>query len=189
MFWPKLQKIVLIGFIAAVVGLLIVWQVYGKSLDLEQLRQYIRDFGIWSPLIFITIFTIATIFIPSTPFMAIAGILFGFKYGLAYTIIGCFISSEIVFYISRKLGKEKIEKVLENKYLKPLKKYNKRLGSGGVWDLIILRFLPILPFNVLNILMGVSKMTNKNYTVGTFIGLIPSNLLGVYLGSLVTALL
>ena len=186
MFWPRLQKIILVVFIITIIGSLLVWYIYGKNLDLEQLRQYIKDFGIWSPLVFILIFAVATIFVPSTPFMAIAGILFGFKYGLLYTIIGCFISAELVFYISRKLGKEKVEQALEKQYLKPLKKYNVRLESGGVGDLIILRIIPFVPFNVLNILMGVSKINNKNYITGTFIGLIPSNIVGVYIGSFIT---
>ena len=86
----------------------------------------------------------------------------------------------------KKLGKKWVESVLEHKYLKPLNKYNKRLESGGAWDLIILRILPIMPFNVLNILVGVSKIKIESYIFGTIVGFIPSNILAVYLGSFIT---
>jgi uncharacterized membrane protein YdjX (TVP38/TMEM64 family) len=185
MFWQKLQNTAFIIFLILIIGSLLSYEIWGNGFDLEQTRQHVKNFGIWSPIIFIFLYTIGTIFIPSTPFMAIAGILFGFKYGLIYTLIGGFLSSIIVFIISRKLGKEKVEKILEHKYLKHLGEYNKRLEEGAIWDLIILRITPIMPFNVLNILMGVSRIKIKDYAIGTAIGLIPSNILTVYFGNII----
>lgn len=189
MKWQKLQKTVFIVFLVLVIGLLFIYEIFGDNFGLDQIRQYLKDFGIWAPLVFLVIYTFGTIFIPSTPFMAIAGILFGFKYGLIYTLIGGFLSSVIVFTFSRKLGKEKVENILENKYLKPLGKYNERLESGGAWDLVILRIVPIMPFNVLNILMGVSRIKTGDYVIGTMLGLIPSNILTVYFGNIISKIL
>ncbi|MBN2093828.1 MAG: TVP38/TMEM64 family protein [Candidatus Zambryskibacteria bacterium] len=182
--WQRLKKIVFIAFLVAIVASLIIYWVYGENFELENLKYHISEFGIWAPLIFIILFTISTIFIPSTPFMIIGGILFGFKLGFFYSITGGMASAIIVFYIARSLGKSNIEKILENKYLKPLDKYNGRLESGGIWDLIFLRLLPIMPFNVLNILMGVSKINLRNYIIGTLIGFLPNNALTIYLGIL-----
>lgn len=117
--------------------------------------------------------------------MAIAGILFGFKYGLIYTIIGGFLSAIIVFAISRILGKGRADIFLQHKYLKLLEGYNKRLGEGAIWDLIIFRVTPIMPFNILNILMGISRIKTQDFVIGTILGLIPSNILTVYLGILI----
>lgn len=186
MKWQKLQRVVFIVFIILVIGSLLIYEIFGEGFDSEQIRQYLKDFGIWAPLIFIILYTVGTIFIPSTPFMTIAGILFGFKYGFIYAIIGGFLSSIIVFIISRKLGKERVESILEHKYLKPLGKYNERLGSGGAWDLILLRMAPIMPFNVLNILMGVSRIKTGDYIIGTVLGLTPSIIITVYFGDFIT---
>ena len=41
--------------------------------------------------------------------------------------------------------------------------YNQKLENKGVLDLVVLRILPIMPFNVLNILMGVSRINIQNY--------------------------
>ncbi len=189
MFWPKLQKIVSAVFLIAVIASLIIYWIYGDTFDLEEIKYYLKDFGIWAPIVFIILFVLGTIFIPSTPFMIVGGAFFGFKLGLLYSIIGGMLSAVIVFYIARKLGREKIEKILEYKYLKPLGKYNSKLESGGIWDLAFLRLLPIMPFNVLNILMGVSKINLKNYLIGTLVGLLPNNAITIYLGTLAAKLL
>ncbi|MEK7200679.1 MAG: TVP38/TMEM64 family protein [Patescibacteria group bacterium] len=186
MFWQKLQRIIFVSFLVLIIGSLLVYEILGSGFDSGQARQYLKEFGIWMPLIFIVFYTIGTIFIPSTPFMAIAGILFGFKYGLLYTVIGGFLSSIIVFSISRNLGRKRAENLLENKYLKYVDKYNKRLEKDGIWDLIILRNTPIMPFNILNVLMGMSKIKTENYILGTVIGLIPTNILTVYFGDIIS---
>ncbi len=188
MKWQKLQRIISVIFLVLVIVSLLLYAIFGDSFDLGKLREYLKNFGIWAPLIFIILYIFATIFIPSTPFMAVAGILFGFKYGLLYTIIGGFFSSIFMFTVARQLGKTQVDKILKYKYMKYLDKYNKRLESGGTWDLIILRALPIMPFNVLNILMGVSRIKKSEYVIGTTIGLIPSNVLAVYFGNVISKL-
>lgn len=184
MFWPKLQRVVSIIFLAAVITLLIIYWIYGDNWNFDQAQNYLKSFGIWAPIVFIIIFTLGTIFIPSTPFMIVGGALFGFVFGLVYSIIGGMISAIIVFYVARNLNKSDVEKILQSKYLKPLEKYNGRLESGGMLDLVFLRLLPIMPFNVLNIIMGVSKINLRNYISGTLIGFLPNNALTIYLGTL-----
>ena len=186
MKWQKLQKVVFVVFLVLTISLFLLFQILGYDIDSEGIRQYLKDFGVWAPIVFIILYTLGTFFIPATPFMIAAGILFGFKYGLIYTIISGFFSSTIVFYISRKLGKEWVENILEHRYLKHLNEYNKRLETGAILDIMILRMTPIMTFNALNVLMGVSRITTRDYIVGTVLGLIPTNVLTVYLGTFVT---
>lgn len=182
------QRLVFMVFILIIIGSLLLYLAFDDNISLEQIRQNLNEFGIWAPLVFIAFYTIGAIFIPSTPFMALAGILFGFKYGLLYTMIAGLLSSTLVFWISRRLGKDQVEKILENRYFRYLNDYNKRLEKGPIWDLIILRMLPIMPSNALSILMGVSRIKTTDYIIGTLVGLIPSNILTVYLGSFIPKL-
>jgi len=168
---------------------MVAYFIFGDDVSTETLRQSIRDFGIWAPFLFIALYIVGTIFIPSTPFMVLAGFLFGFKYGIIYSLIGGSVSSILVFEISRKLGQPWVERTLQHKYLKILKKYNERLGSGAIWDLVILRVAPIMPFNILNMLMGVSRIHIKDYAVGTVFGLIPSIILTVYVGVIIAKII
>ncbi len=97
-----------------------------------------------------------------------------------------FISALLVFAFSRNLGKDWVDSIMRKKDLGLLEKYNKRLGSGGLTDLIVLRMAPIMPFNVLNVLMGISKISLRNYLLGTLFGLMPSIAITVYAGTFLT---
>lgn len=184
MKWQKWRKIVFIALVVLVVGLIIAFQFSEYNINPEDIRQYLKKFGIWAPSIFIALYTLGVIFLPATPFIVAAGILFGIKYGFIYTIIGSVLSSVILFNISRRLGKEWVENILEKKYFVRLNQYNQKLANNAVWDLVILRIIPFVPLNVLNILMGVSRIKTEDYVIGTILGLIPSNIVIVYFGNL-----
>ncbi len=164
---------------------LLIYNIWGEEVPINELKFYINDLGIWAPIVFTSLYTLATIFIPSTPFMALSGVLFGFKYGLLYTVIGGFVSAMFVFTLSRLLGATFSEKILKHERLKKIGDYNESIREHGLWSLIVLRIMPIMPFNVLNLLMGISKIKTRDYIIGTLIGLAPSNIVTVYFGSFV----
>ena len=173
-------------FIILVISASVSYLLWGDSISLETIRNHIDNFGIWAPIIFIVFYAVATIFIPSTPLMLLAGILFSFLNGLAYALIGGIISAIVLFLISRKLGASFVEKILQYKKMEIINSYNEEFSRGGVWTLIILRNMPIMPFNALNILMGISGIKTRNYIIGTAVGLIPTHLITIYAGNLLT---
>ncbi|HEY4480309.1 MAG TPA: TVP38/TMEM64 family protein [Candidatus Paceibacterota bacterium] len=183
--WQRLKQATFLLFVLLVITSLTFYFIFRENLSIDDLRLIIQGFGIWAPLIFMLLFSLGTIFIPSTPFMLAAGILFGLKYGFLYSMIAGLLSAIAVFSISRKLGKEWAENILQKNYMKKFEEYNKRLEKGATYDLIILRFLPIMPFNMLNIMMGISRISARDYVLGTIIGLIPSNIITVYAGTIV----
>jgi uncharacterized membrane protein YdjX (TVP38/TMEM64 family) len=121
--------------------------------------------------------------------MLIAGILFGFVYGFVYIFIGGVLSSIIVFIVSRKLGREWVEKILEHRYFVYLNGHNKKLENGSIWSIMVLRMTPIMPFSALSILMGVSRIKTGNYIIGTAVGFLPTAVLTVYLGTLISKII
>lgn len=184
MKFQKIQKIIFLVFISLIVGSLIGYKFGADNLDVNLVENEIKSFGIWAPFVFIMLYTITTFFLPSTPFMIIAGVIFGLKIGLIYVIIGGTISSISLFQISRYLGKNWVEDILQKRYFSHLGEYNKRLESGAIFDLVLFRLMPIMPFNVLNILMGVSRIKIGEYIIGTILGLLPSSILSVFFGDL-----
>ncbi len=186
MNWQKIQKY--ISILLVVMSIIFIVALYnkGNSVSLEDMQEKILGYGIWSPIIFLCIYVFITTFSPSSPFMAIAGVIFGFKYGMLYSAIGNLLSAVIMFYVSRALGKKLVDKILKHKYMRHIERYNSRLENSGLLDLILLRIAPIMPFNILNIIMGVSKIKIKVYVVGTIIGLLPSTFIAVYFGELIS---
>ena len=171
-------------FIGAIVLATILYFLDADKFSLGKLILFIDSFGIWAPISFIILYVVVSIFLPTTPLMALAGAVFGFKYGILYTTTGGLISSIITFQIARILGRPEVEELLtSNRLLSSLNKYDNKLESHGILTTIILRLLPVMPFNMLNIFMGISSVKRKDYMLGTLLGLLPSNLISVYFGS------
>jgi len=76
-------------------------------------------------------------------------------------------------YFRNKYGKKKI-----------IKKINKRIKTYGMWTVAVTRAIYIIPTNIINLSFPLSKITAKQYFLGTMIGLIPETLINVATGYL-----
>jgi uncharacterized membrane protein YdjX (TVP38/TMEM64 family) len=169
-------------FLFALIGIFILL----KSSNLENLENlnYLKkiiDYGEeLSPLKFILIYVLATIlFIPSYILSFNSAILFGFYHGIIYSIIGIFISSILVFSFARIFAKPFIENALKEKYNK-LYELDNFTEKNGFLSVLFLRILPI-PFILVNIITGFTKVKFKDYILATMLWMIPEVILIVYL--------
>jgi len=142
----------------------------------EILTKYIVSFGILSPLIFILIYTILTaLLFPGIILTFIGAALFGIWKGTLFSLIGATLGASICFVLSKSLGRRFIENIFEN--VKPYE----RLESKGFKTIFILRLIPIVPYNVLNFVSGVTKIRFKDYFLASFFGMVPGTFIYTYL--------
>lgn len=59
------------------------------------------------------------------------------------------------------------------------------IGEHGLKIVLLLRLSPLLPFNVLNYALGLTRVRLRDYVLGSAIGMFPGTALYVYIGSLV----
>jgi uncharacterized membrane protein YdjX (TVP38/TMEM64 family) len=64
------------------------------------------------------------------------------------------------------------------KYQK-LKAFDLAIGNGGLKIIVLMRLAPIFPINLFNYCMAVTKVSNRNFFLGTF-GLVPKRAVLVY---------
>lgn len=185
MIFSRVRHFLFLLFVASIVLGLFFYSAFGREFDVSDVRNYADWLGPLLPITFIVFYATLSIFIPTTPMMALSGILFGFWYGLLYTVLAGFISSFTTFYISRFLGKDFVDKILHRKFLAKLEKYDQKIAKNGFWTVTVLRMIPVMPFNVLNLLMGISRVSTRSYILGTLLGLAPSNVLAIYFGPII----
>jgi len=141
----------------------------------EGLRDYVASFGVFGPLVYMTMFSI----IPSGSIIAIAGgMAFGLYWGALYTMIGALIGATVAFYISRLLGRGAIEKLVKGK----LQKFDEGVEKGGFLLILILRLIPIIPFNAISLGAGLTRIKYSDYILSTMLGIIPGVLVFTNLG-------
>jgi uncharacterized membrane protein YdjX (TVP38/TMEM64 family) len=65
---------------------------------------------------------------------------------------------------------------------------DKRVGEEGWKIVFLLRLSPLVPFSILNYLLGVTRLSFRAYLGATATGMIPAILLYTYLGSALASL-
>lgn len=61
------------------------------------------------------------------------------------------------------------------------------VGEHGFKIVFLLRLSPLLPFNVLNYALALTRVRLRDYVLASLLGMLPGTVLYVYLGSLVTS--
>ena len=136
------------------------------------------------PLVFIIIYFCfyvfcATFSIPGAAILTLtSGFLFGFVIGSLVVSLGSTTGAVFSFLISRFLLKDFIQK----KFAKKLKRINEGLKKDGLFYMLSLRLVPIFPYVLINLLMGVTPISLKQYTIGSFLGMLPMTFVFVNAG-------
>jgi uncharacterized membrane protein YdjX (TVP38/TMEM64 family) len=122
---------------------------------------------------------------PAAPIIGIAsGALFGFWTGLAAVSLGFVIGSTLAFLGSRHLLRDWVKARLGNR----LAAFDRGFERHGPAYLLALRFNPLIPYWLVNLAMGVTRMRPRTYVPLTFIGLLPALFIYVNAGSHLAAI-
>ena len=166
---------------AIIAAIIIVAAFLMQKIGVSELRELIGEHVLFAPMIYVLCFAILPIFLFPVPILAVvAGAAFGLFAGSLYTIIGAMINSVLMFYIARFLGFRAVSDFTQNSKSKILK----TLGEhGGKFSLIlILRLMPLVPYNALNYACGVMNVSLREYVMATFVGIVPATFIMVNLG-------
>src|SRR3989344_6936025 len=168
--FSKIRRYLFITFAVLVIAGLLTSFLLGKNIPWNEIRSYVSE-STWAPVAFIVIYIGLSVFIPTTPLMAIAGLLFGFVWGIIYTTIAGFFAATLIFYISRKLGKDFVETMVDKERMDKFHSYYDKSSRHKIFTVALLRMLPIMPFNFLSLVLGVSRLSFYEYIAGTVLGL------------------
>jgi uncharacterized membrane protein YdjX (TVP38/TMEM64 family) len=117
---------------------------------------------------------------PAAPIIGIAaGALFGFWAGLAIVLAATTIGSTAAFHMSRTLLRDWVSVRLGHR----LAAVDRGFEAHGPAYLLALRFNPILPYWLVNLLMGLTAMRARTYVPLTLIGLMPATVLYAHAGT------
>ncbi len=178
-------KILQIGLVVIILGVfgLAAWYFFSlyDRFNVENLHSFISSFGVWAPLAFILIYIISA----PIPFLApiisaVAGLLFGAIPGTLLAMAAATSSAFIPFYLSRSLGREWVEKRIKSDKLQDA--YEKSEGKGGFLFVLLMRLIPVLPWEVQNYVAGLTKVTIPAFVLGTLLGIIPGTFSLAFLG-------
>lgn len=146
----------------------------------EQLEQFVESAGVLAPLVFVLAYAVLTVgMVPGSLLTVAAGALFGPVWGSVLTIIGASIGAMGAFAAARRLGRARVERRMGKRSVR----IDGWLTQSGFRAMLILRLLPVVPFNVVNYAAGLTAIRPRDYALATVIGIVPGTVAFVALGS------
>ncbi len=151
-------------------------------LNSENLDLFIRGFGPWALLVYALAYLVAS----PIPFMApilsaTGGLLFGPIPGALLAILVAAFTSLVPFIISRRLGREWVEAKMKGTRVDDI--YRKLNSGSGFTFVLLLRLVPVLPWEVQNYVAGVTRVPVPTYLAATILGSAPLTFCLAILGS------
>jgi uncharacterized membrane protein YdjX (TVP38/TMEM64 family)/rhodanese-related sulfurtransferase len=152
---------------------------FRDRLDPAALEAWVAGAGAAGPLLFIMIYALATVlFLPGAALTLVGGALFGPVAGTLYNLTGATIGAVIAFLAARHLAADWVRH-----------RAGPRLGGimGGVeaegWHFVAFtRLVPLFPFNLLNYVLGLTRIPLAQYALASALFMLPGAIVYTYLG-------
>ncbi len=160
----------------------VAWQWFW-SVDVATLRATIQNLGPWAPLASLGLMVVHA-FVPfPLEFLAIAnGLVFGAWWGIVITWVSMVVSSWAGYAVARFAG-PLVFRIAPGDRLERMEKWTRRRSD---WQLVAVRFIPIISFSVLNLAAGLLGIRFWRFTWTTAVGIIPIVVVSVLAGHLLT---
>jgi uncharacterized membrane protein YdjX (TVP38/TMEM64 family) len=144
---------------------------------------WIDSLGAIAPIAFILLYIIITVaFLPASVVTLGAGVVFGVLQGSLLVFIGAMLGATAAFLVGRYLARDWVSRKIANN--DKFTVIDDAIGQEGRKIIFLLRLSPVFPFNLLNYTLGLTKVSLRDYVLGT-VGILPGTVMYVYLGSLV----
>ncbi len=122
----------------------------------------------------------AALSLPGAAVMTLAGgALFGLVTGLVVVSFASTIGATLAFLMARFLLRD----FVQDRFADRLKKINAGIQSDGPFYLLTLRLVPVFPFFVINVVMGLTPISTRMFYIVSQLGMLPGTLVYINAGT------
>lgn len=170
--------------LAAVIGIVICLYLFAggqKYLDINIYQNLLQQSPWQTGGVFFILFMLGTGFsLPVTAILMVgSGMIFGTWIGLMISLTAMTLGGTMSMLTGRFLFRDMVER----RFTGYLDIINKGIEKEGAFYLFSLRLIPIFPFWVINLLLGVTSVKIPIFMFATFCGMLPVTLIFSYAGS------
>ena len=185
-------------WLVLLLALLGLWLAYwywdlGQWLTLEQLKasrdaliSLYADQPVKTALTFFGVYVLAAaLSFPGASILTLAaGAMFGWAMGLLLVSFASSLGALLAFWVSRYLLRD----VIEKRFGKLLQPINEGLAKDGTFYLLTLRLVPLFPFWLINLLMGLTTLGARRFYIVSQIGMLVGTAVYVNAGTQLAAI-
>ncbi len=154
-------------------GLLLYFRMSGmlEQFDIQALSNWVRDQGLTGMVLYVLAYTVRPlVFFPASLLTVFGGYTYGPWLGTLLDVIGAGTGGLLSFWIARLLGRRGVEKLIGKGKLNVL---DDRIATNGFLVVLIVRLIPLFPFDAISYASGLSKIRFKQFAIANYIGIIP----------------
>lgn len=165
------------------------WILYGDAAaTLEQIRLHhaqlvaetSRNFPKMALVFFLLYFLLTSLSFPAaTLFTLASGAVLGLGWGLVVSSFAGTLGASASFLLARYL----LRNAVERRFPEAARRVNAGFEREGVAYLLTLRLLPVMPYFLCNLLMGLTRIPLWKYALASQLGMLPAMFVYVYAGT------
>ncbi len=147
----------------------------------QSFSQFYNQHPIATPAIYMGIYILVTaLSLPGATVMSLAGgALFGLGFGMLLISFASSIGATLAFLVSRFL----LQDIVQRKFGDKLSLVNQGIEQEGAFYLFTLRLVPLFPFFVVNLVMGLTSIRATVFYLVSQVGMLPGTLVYVNAGT------
>lgn len=166
--------------LAALVGVALFFVGRAAGPYLPRFVAWVQGLGPWGPVAFVLGYAVATVaLLPGSVLTLIGGAVFGLVWGTLYVFVAAVLGAGAAFLVARYVARPAVERRLRGD--KRFERIDAAIGRQGTKIVLLLRLSPVLPFNLLNYALGLTRVRFRDYLLAS-VGMLPGTLLYVYYG-------
>lgn len=140
----------------------------------------------WAPLMVVLAYTPASMVMFPRPLLTMAAVVvFGPWEGFVYAMTGVVLAGTAGYAIGRMVHRDTVRRLAGPR----LHRLTGVLQRRGILAVTLVRFVPIAPYLVVNIVMGAMRIRLHHFILGTFFGMLPGGLAATVLSDQVAVAL
>ncbi|CAL8991663.1 unnamed protein product [Prunus brigantina] len=141
-----------------------------------------QDLGPWGPLVLAVAYIPLTVLaVPASVLTLGGGYLFGLPVGFVADSIGATVGAGAAFILGRTIGRSFVVSRLKD--YPQFRAVAIAIQRSGFKIVLLLRLVPLLPFNMLNYLLSVTPVPIGQYMLASWLGMMPITFALVYVGT------
>ena len=155
--------------------------IWGLSVgvDAERVALWFAGLGVWAPVGFVALYGVATVaMVPGGIFDLAGGALFGPYYGSALDLAGGSLGAALAFLVARYLARDWVE----HRAGPRLQAVIRGVDGEGWRSVAFLRLVPVFPYNIVNYLLGLTRVPFHHYVIATVVFMAPSTVAYTWIG-------
>ena len=149
--------------------------------DVTAVRTRLDDLGAWAAVVLVALVLVHVLVpVPAEILSAAAGFVFGPVIGVALMLAAWLASALLAYWAAVVVGRPVAARLLGRKRLD---RFEGAVRRGGVRVLLLMRIIPLLPYNGVCAACAIARVPIRRYAWTTVVGILPLTTLAAVLGS------